>query len=1443
MKRISPFFWIVFLLAFFALSVRAPAQNPTQNPVRNPVQNSSQDSSQNESAAPSPNALGTYWDVFVTDSVRDWNQLAECGTPEWTPIVLPAVQPVQLNNVQWFRTRFDAPKLTSENQRTFLCFDGIKFASEIRIDGKEAGNYIGGSEPFELDVTPWVRDGGTHELVVRVEGATALASEKPADFKVPAGQHPADLFHGTILAPVGSQGFSSAGIWEPVRLEVRDTLSVEDLFIQTSWRERKITVECTVKNLTNQEVSVPVQISVEDSEIVFDAPLLTVPASGTASFKVEKLWENPRVWSPRDPHLYFLNLKLGDFVERQERFGFREIWCDGDVFVLNGVPFHALGAASHPRKLLENGDACGPARVFFESLRKANINCIRLHANYWPKAWCEVADEVGMPLILETGFFCWVGSYALNDDVFWKNYARHVKALQKKHRNNPAFCFLSMENEILHCGGEWVRKGNDLPALLAAEGRKARAFDATRPISFDGDMDPEGAADVVNPHYPMDFGGIRAGHEDCDWPRCCWWMEDGKFMACFPAEYWKWDRKKPLYIGEFLHIQQFKTQDPYSLVLGDSAFDDSMDGAMARAKAKTWRMQIPAYRAAGVSGMCPWAITEFSTPTMESPENPKHSAVRDSYEPVTFVLEPISATLELGKETPMKFWLLNDTDCVRELVLTVQIADETQCVTRRLNPAQRVAVVMNFKIPESIAQNTSNPADLSRNLLECRMKLEYRTADSAEKAEWNPDWNLYGNLLPQGEDRFFLKEGVVERIFSLKWRQNASKIPSELHPEIGFIGNPETAKILGATHLRDLNDTQLSKVSVLMIGENALTPLFDVPEAEKFTVGAANQAQNRLAEFLADSSHGVLILHQDVYPSGIFPVQTANLTLSSARNNEWTFEPSIEKPFKVSADAAFRADDLFGGPEGLEYAGTFRHKNLTMTQIPYEKEILETQKDVFGLCSKFLSNLISSDRALSRNPAPRLCVYDPSGKIQKKLNTLNIPFETTEPGAQNDSRTVNPGDWTLINADAPEAIEPKEGEKFLLCGLTPENRAAWSKIVPENMTIVQDSCRVSVNSSSEAAPSENDGLYTGPNCYLIWYENRAGLTARQTMPEQSISDWYIVPFIPVPENENPFPTMRYDEFQPNQTKGTVISDAYNCGTNVILEREITVPEGDYFLEIDGCGSKLDGVGVIFTIRLDGKTVGSTELDTEFNKKYVFIHTNGQKQHLELAFMNDDWNPSTREDRNMNFRSARIFPVKTVAQDVFSTLRPMVSARISKNVTVDEVKWYAPECTTLLASLYITQILQNLYFDAPFLMNGFFLNGSDFDQVRTTNSNLQKNEPNVLFIGTNGTVSKKLNFAQKGRFRFVLRASGTACEDVYPHINLRLDGQKIGEFQLMGTDRTNYVLEPDVEIPVGEHVLMLQFGNDLYVPSTDPNIPNQDRNLQIESLRLLPQTQI
>ncbi len=1457
----------------------------------------------------SPNALNTEWQILSDKTIQNFDQLAAVSPDQWKEIVLPAYSMVQnQDDIFWYRTQVRIPHL-QKGERLFLCFDGVKFDAKIWLDGRFYGGYSGGSEPFRIDLTDAAiqnensdqnkrtdtafnknktrnntesaPNSALQTLVVRVRAAAAIAKEKPGPSK--KGGRPAEAFVNSVMWPVGSQGFSKIGIWEPVRFEIRNSVDLTDLFIQTSVAHQTIQIDGQLKNSSTEKKDLEIQTRVvpwrgSETVLAFE-PVRLELNTAEKSFHLKKIWTTPRYWSPRDPYLYDLELTVIDRITGQkilvkrERFGFREFTAQGDLFYLNGIPMHALGTASHPNNVLENGESKSLALTAFQKIREANINFVRLHANYWPKAFVETADEAGMPLILETGFFCWVRSYAITDPFFWKNFDVHVHEFQKKHRNNPSFCMFSLCNEILHCGGKQIEP--NVEYYLAQAGSKAKRFDPTRPILFDGDMDPKltdnvsqkskteelktgpasflsGVADVVNSHYPQDFSGTVDGCEDLDWPEAAWWIGHGKKLACYPREFYQWDRKKPLYFGEYLHIQHYVDSRNYSLVLGDQAGQGSFETAMGLAKAKTWAMQIPAYRAEGVSGQCPWVITEPGVaPIVNGSPNPRYQTVKDAYEPVCVVLKPVNKFCKPDSNKKLDLYLLNDTDAVRNLDLVIRLEQKGKNVYQKninsvmLDPAGRKMITADLDL--------SNVTDGEFTV---RLILTHQGIGKI-------DWTKTGALLPN-HDRYFLKDGKIERSFTLVktrsdfWRdpRSNSNKPADMI-KIGLIGDQTAAVsqiilMLGdKPEIRKINSVAdpkiLDDLDGLIIGKNRLSALFS--DQESFEVGADDNPADNLSKFL---KHGkIIILEQDNYPNGFLPIELEARTISHYENNAWTKRWSCPKPFHLKPDAGcFEPICRIGGPKGFEYAAVLKYENLLLSQLPTETDLLENPAVQLDLAQAV--------RQLFNRPKQKsLSVIDSSNAVQKTLDRIGVVYTDrtniikANPNGNNLKFHSNTGDTeiVLINANEKISFKPGINQTAVLCGLDTINLKNWSNILPTGFSLSKNDGPVSflsegtVNNGSSSigidkiktASNESFRFYDGPISNLRWLGDRKDLPFRWKTPIQNIANFAAVPFIVDESRINEYPPIPFTRFKANNPKAKFGKEYLTSSVNVVLNTEITAAPDHYYLELDAHGTVLWNECSKVRIQIDGKESGILELDPKFSKKRVPVVIRKSPALLEICYYNDQWDPVTRIDRNFWFRSARLIPAKDL--DSFaSPFLPPVCAAFNTNWRLDNIKWFCPEYSASGPLFYIADLLRKngIEFKVPF--GGLKIAGTKFNYDSKKYRPVWK-EPNVLSFGSNGTISQKVVFGKEGRYKFSLRAGGTAVDDIYPEIHLLINGKKAGVFHLNGLERNEIAIT--AAVGKGEQIIALQFTNDLYRPSNRPDVPNQDRNSQIEYLRIEP----
>ncbi|MBI4531068.1 MAG: hypothetical protein HY709_06050, partial [Candidatus Latescibacteria bacterium] len=204
---------------------------------------------------------------------------------------------------------------------------------------------------------------------------------------------------------------------------------------------------------------------------------VTVKAGAGEVVRVTVPWDDPILWG-RPPYgqpvLYFLHAVLhvaGDpdpvhaFVRR---FGFREVWTEGDRLLLNGQPLMLWGDHSipyvHERQWLTRK---------FVDLADGNISVVEHHRYDAPPVLYDVADALGVFVVSSN--FC-VGTGQVPADltehelqVVLQNHLAVGEAWIRRDRNHPSILFWDVTDtwNPVYC----------LPLL-----RRVKELDATRII-------------------------------------------------------------------------------------------------------------------------------------------------------------------------------------------------------------------------------------------------------------------------------------------------------------------------------------------------------------------------------------------------------------------------------------------------------------------------------------------------------------------------------------------------------------------------------------------------------------------------------------------------------------------------------------------------------------------------------------------------------------------------------------------------------------------------------------------------------------------------------------------------------------------------------------------------------------------------------------------------
>lgn len=1307
---------------------------------------------------------------------------------EWTKITVPSHVSEQEKQYVWYRRNVFVPESMS-GQKIFLKFVGVKFTSEVYMNGQPAGSHYGGWEPFEMEVTNICEAGQENQLLVKASDMRGITDQAIDYSKRGESGRLIDQARDSIMAPVGSRP-DQFGIWQDVSLESRSDVYIDDVFVKTSVRNKTIEVDFILVNLSEigRKGVLKSQVYDEDGmQLEIEAVPVDLPPRSSIKVTLKKEWPSPRLWWPDSPHLYRLVSRIEEngnqMDEVSTRFGFREFWTEGIYFVLNGTRIKFLATAGHP----DYGWAKEDAKRLYSDIRGANCVAMRLHANLWPETWYEAADEVGMLLIQESALWCFAQEYALSKDKFWDNMKDHLSGMIRRDKNHPSVVMYSIENEILHVGGNRVPNTEE---KLAELGRFVKSIDPTRPIMYDGDADPMGVADVENLHYPHEFPQWNL------WPNTAYWVDEKTNISGWPYREWQWSRKKPLYMGEFLWIPT-QTPDPYTVFLGDDAYPDQW-AARAKAKAVAWSMQIEAFRAAEVSGMCPWTLLEAG-----KPPNVQYDAIKKAYEPYAAFIKEYDSRFYSRERVMRTAYLYNDTLQPAKLKLIWALKDDKNKVDSgeqefELEPGDRVSTGIELKIPD-----VSERKPLSLSL---QVKNGEKVSFQDEKQYWA-----------------FPKK-------ALKTPKNA-----RIAVYAGIV--PAQLKDIKYTRLKGFSEIPKG-IQLLIVGPHALDSMeskSDMPVA-----GDDSSPGARLAEFVRDGGT-VLVMQQSAYPGGLLP---ASLTPHSStiafrrmpeheilkgigdddlkmwRGDHIVSENDISKP----TGGCFRAIIDSGGEDGLTY--------LPLVEIfSGQGRYILCQLSLFREYAEPIAHIIFQniiDYALK----------PPSGRVKAGIvnHQLNIKRAVESVGVICDDLSDKLGEEPLknygvliIEGGAPEVSAnvskirefAQSGGKVLIHGLMPGDMERLNGLFPEKISL-------SRSISVPVTIFQQDPVISGmANHDLYWLGPSTGPwdSPAPLLPE--IIEYVVARELPEPEKcqvieaEN----MAVEEGDIIANQGNAIY-MYAAAT---IASDIDFPSSaEYIFGVSASGTPFQGIYPEVTLFVDGARRASVTLEAYDWKVYTMTtQVNAGKHRIALAFTNDKYDPVTKEDRNLTLD--KLIYAEGQPTVVKQLLTPPALAKVPMGrgfYLIDQINWHDRATSLDKASRYLTNLMMNL--GVPFSEEAEALSISGAQMKPAEDLMLYSVSGQIARLAANGYIFSDVRFVSDREYLFEISAKGTEAGGEYPNIRLKIDDQVISEQMLQYSGWE--ILTFKTFVAAGVHRISLEFTNDYWEPPAD-------RNLEISRLRV------
>ena len=355
----------------------------------------------------------------------------------------------------YYRKNFN--KEVSDNEVTYVLFDGVYNNSEVWINGKKLGFHPYGYSPFYFNLTPFLnKNGKNNVLTVKIDHT------RYAD----------------------SRWYTGAGIYRDVQLITANKLHIPiwGTFVTTPQVSREkalVNVQISIKNDFSSEENMSVKTVILDKNNVEVAAVnsdLKIEANSLKDIIQNIEIINPNLWDVNNPNLYkavISIVKEGKEINvNNTTFGIRSIKFDANKgFFLNGENMKIKGVClHHDAGLVGTAVPKGVWKRKLQILKDGGCNAIRISHNPASNEFLDLCDEMGF-LVQDEFFDEWDNpkdkrfnqNESKSTDYITRGYGEHfqewaqkdLEAVMLSHRNHPSIFQWSIGNEI-----EWTYPRN-----------------------------------------------------------------------------------------------------------------------------------------------------------------------------------------------------------------------------------------------------------------------------------------------------------------------------------------------------------------------------------------------------------------------------------------------------------------------------------------------------------------------------------------------------------------------------------------------------------------------------------------------------------------------------------------------------------------------------------------------------------------------------------------------------------------------------------------------------------------------------------------------------------------------------------------------------------------------------------------------------------------------
>lgn len=347
----------------------------------------------------------------------------------------------------WYRKSF-LPPGAYKGKKVFLEFEAAMQATDVYFNGERIYRYLGGYNPFIIDITDMLQFDATNVCAVRldnrVNGDVSPANSAP-DFYYYGGLyryvnlHVTDRLH--ITDPVFADEVAGGGVFvtTPSVSSSEATVQVKTHFINEYSDERNVRLKTVVwlSGIAEEDASDETTFTLGPGEDTTVTHLLTVT--------------DPQLWHPDHPHLYGACAEVWDGDRPVDAvlttFGIRTIsYSRSGGCTINGKRFRTRGANRH-QDYGAIGNAVPVSGQYRDALllKEGGFNFVRLSHYLQHPAFLDACDKLG--IAVQASLVGWQHN-GFSNQKFVDNSLRDLRTMIRYYRNHPSIIMWeSVHNE------------------------------------------------------------------------------------------------------------------------------------------------------------------------------------------------------------------------------------------------------------------------------------------------------------------------------------------------------------------------------------------------------------------------------------------------------------------------------------------------------------------------------------------------------------------------------------------------------------------------------------------------------------------------------------------------------------------------------------------------------------------------------------------------------------------------------------------------------------------------------------------------------------------------------------------------------------------------------------------------------------------------------------